>query len=103
RNIAIRGRQPPPRVQHDDRADAGASIVYEIEACIRQEFLQSGWPILERERLQELGCCVATRAEAVIANGTERALGGMKDSGSTIEQDVLVIYPQRLLGKKMIQ
>jgi hypothetical protein len=50
-DVAIGDRRAPPCVQYDDRADAGGAVVHEIEARVRQDFLQFGWPFLEGDGL----------------------------------------------------
>src|SRR5215472_9405576 len=101
--VALRVRQAAACMQYDDCADACAPILYEIKACIRKKLLQSGRPILERDRFQEASRRVAVGAETTIPDSAQRALGCMKDSASTIEQQAFFAEPHRSSGKEVAQ
>ena len=90
-------------MQHHDGADAGGLVAHEIEARVRQQFLQFDWPFVEGKRLQKAGRRIVVNAVTVIRIAPQRALGRMEDRASTVEHDALFGRPQRSLGEKVAQ
>jgi len=90
-------------MHHDDRSDTCAPVFDELEACVGQNFLELGRPILELDRFQKPRWRVAVGVEAVVLHGSQRALSRMKDRTPAIKQNAFFGGPCRSLGNEIAE